>query len=150
MNMHEHKARMLFEQGYNCSQSVLGAYSEELGMDFNSLLKISSSFGGGMGKLREVCGALSGAFMAAGALAGYCEIDDVKKQKHYELIQEIGHRFQEEFGSMICRDLLGLKEKESSPVPSKRTANFYKNRPCKNFIGRACFILDEILKKYNK
>lgn len=146
MNKHEQKASELFSQGYNCAQSVLGAYAEELYIDFETLLKLSSSFGGGMGKLREVCGAVSGMFMVAGLKQGYSTTnDDKKKEIHYALIQELGHKFEKEHNSLICRELLNLNEKESSPKPSKRTENFYEERPCAKFITSACKILDETL-----
>lgn len=145
MKNHSEKAVELFLSGRNCAQSVLCAYADELGIDFETLLKISSSFGGGMGRLREVCGGVSAMFMVAGLKRGYTTLNDEDKEKHYTLIQELGHKFQEEHGSIVCRELLNLLEHESSPKPTKRTENFYKERPCAKFIESACKILDETI-----
>lgn len=145
MKNHSEKAVELFLSGRNCAQAVLGAYADELGIDFETLLKLSSSFGGGMGRLREVCGAVSAMFMVAGLKRGYTSLSDEDKEKHYTLIQELGHKFQEEHGSIVCRELLSLLEHESSPKPTKRTENFYKERPCAKFIEFACKILDETI-----
>ncbi|MGN1125577.1 MAG: C-GCAxxG-C-C family protein [Candidatus Gastranaerophilaceae bacterium] len=144
MNKHCKKANELFLKGYNCSQSVVGAYADELGIDFETLIKLSSSFGGGMGKLREVCGAVSGMFIVAGILKGYSTPNNDKiKCNHYALIQKLGHSFKDKFGSIICRELLNLDTQESPPTPTKRTVSFYKDRPCGKFIQTACDILDE-------
>ncbi|HEX3028307.1 MAG TPA: C-GCAxxG-C-C family protein, partial [Clostridia bacterium] len=90
MSNNSEKAVKLFKEGYNCSQAVLGAYCEELGMDFETALKLTSSFGGGMGRLREVCGAVSSMFMIAGLKFGYTDPKDgASKEKHYRLIQEL-------------------------------------------------------------
>lgn len=145
MEKHYEKAVELFLNGRNCAQAVVCAYADELGIDFETLLKLSSSFGGGMGRLREVCGAVSGMFIVAGLKKGYISTSDDDKEKHYTLIQELGHKFQEEHGSMICRELLNLMEHESSPKPTKRTKTFYKERPCAKFIESACKILDETI-----
>lgn len=146
MKNHSQKAVELFKQGYNCAQAVAGAYADEVGIDFETLIKLSSSFGGGMGRLREVCGAVSAIFLIAGLKKGYSipNNDDVK-QSHYELIQKLGHSFKDKNGSIICRELLNLDETESSPVPTKRTEEFYETRPCAKLIESACKILDENL-----
>lgn len=90
MNNHQERAEALFKQGYNCAQSVFAAYSDELGMDMETALKLSSSFGGGMGRLREVCGAVSGMFMVAGLKDGYSDPTDKEaKANHYKLIQKL-------------------------------------------------------------
>ncbi len=136
-------ARELFEEGYNCSQAVFCAHCEKFGIDFETGLKLSSSFGGGMGRLREVCGALSGLFMLAGLKNGYIAPDnDELKAEHYARIQELARVFECEFGSILCRDLLDLKDKKSSPTPTKRDENFYTTRPCVKFIEFA----DELFK----
>ncbi len=146
MNEHSQKAFELFQQGYNCAQAVVGAYAEEVNIDFDTLIKMSSSFGGGMGKLREVCGAVSAMFLIAGLKHGYNEPNnDEVKQKHYELIQKLGHAFKEKFSTFICRELLALNEQESSPKPTKRTPDFYQKRPCGKFIISACEILDSVI-----
>ena len=146
MNKHSQKAFELFQQGYNCAQSVAGAYAEEVGMDFETMIKMSSSFGGGMGKLREVCGAVSAMFLIAGLKKGYSNPnDDEVKQKHYELIQKLGHTFKDKDSTIICRELLNLDEQESAPTPTKRTPEFYEERPCSKFIVSACEILDSVI-----
>ena len=106
------KAKALFkEQGYNCAQAVFIAFNDLTGMDEISAARFASSFGGGMGRLREVCGAVSGCFMVLGALMGPEDPkDNTAKMAHYAVIQEAAKRFKEENGSYICRELLGLAE----------------------------------------
>ena len=148
MNDKEQKARELFKSGYNCAQSTFCAFCEDIGMDFHDALKLSSSFGGGMGRLREVCGAVSSMFMIAGILKGYTSNnDDTAKEKHYRLIQKLANEFKEKHGSIICRELLNLPPGADSPVPSKRTEQYYKERPCEDFVGYAARIIDERLIK---
>ena len=135
-----------FEQGYNCAQSVILTFAKEINLDKETALKLSSSFGGGMGRLREVCGAVSVMFMIAGILKGYtAPNDDVVKQKHYELIQELANTFKEQYGTIICRELLGEAGKDTSFKPLKRTNEYYKERPCKHFIGFCAKIIKEKL-----
>lgn len=142
VNYYKERARELFKEGYNCSQAVFGAFSEELGMSFETAVLISSSFGGGMGRLREVCGAVSGMFMAAGLAFGTTDITDHKaKSDHYALIQSLASEFKEQNGSIICRELLGLSEKKPDvPVPEKRTEEYYKKRPCAELCADAAEI----------
>lgn len=136
----------LFKEGYNCSQAVIGAYCKELGMDFETAIKLTSSFGGGMGRLREVCGAVSAMFMVAGLKLGYTDPKDKSiKQKHYELIQMLSQRFKEKNGSIICRELLGLDIQHDNPVPDTRTDEYYKKRPCIELVKCAAEIMDEVL-----
>jgi len=136
----------LFKEGYNCSQAVLGAYCDELGMNMETALKLASSFGGGMGRLREVCGAVSSMFMVVGLKYGYIDPKDrALKQKHYELIQKLSQRFKEKNGSIICRELLGLDIHHESPKPEERTESYYKKRPCAEIVKSAAEIIDEIL-----
>ena len=140
----ELKARELFKSGYNCSQSVFCSFCEDAGMDLEQGLKLSSSFGGGMGKLREVCGAVTGMFMIAGLKCGYASnSDDEAKTKHYKLIQSLADRFKQKFGTIICRELLNIKS--DGHVPSKRTEEYYKTRPCEEFIAFAVNITEEEL-----
>ena len=140
------KSTKLFTQGYNCAQSVFCAYCEKFGIDKETGLKLSSSFGGGMGRLREVCGALSAAFMLLGLKDGYTQPDnDEAKQQHYAKIQEIAKQFENKFGSIICRKLLNIDAKEVSPVPTKRTEQFYHSRPCLDFVEYVTEILDKEL-----
>lgn len=144
--MKSEKARDLFKQGYNCAQSVFCSFADEVGMDFETALKLSSSFGGGMGRLREVCGAVSAMFMIAGLKKGYItpNNDDIKGE-HYERIQELAKIFEEKYSSIICRELLGLDVKHDSPIPSKRTEQYYKERPCEEFIAFAADIIENKL-----
>ncbi len=135
-----------FMKGYNCSQSVVLAFADLLPIDKENLLKISSPFGGGMGRLREVCGSVSGMFIVAGLLYGYDgpETGAVKAEL-YSKIQALAERFEEKNGSIVCRELLGLTQKHDSPVPTPRTADFYTKRPCKELIGDATEILEQFI-----
>lgn len=138
------KAMSLFKEGYNCSQAVFGAFAEELGLDLETALKISSSFGGGMGRMREVCGAVSGMFMTAGLKYGYSSPKDVKaKTAHYKLIQELAEKFKDKNKYIVCRQLLGLEGQDKNYVPSERTDEYYKKRPCAELIGDAAEILEQ-------
>lgn len=151
MTNHEIKARELFKSGYNCAQSVLGAYAEELGLELDTALKIASSFGGGMGRLREVCGAVSGMFMAVGLAKGYKSNNDrEEKKEHYERIQYLAKEFEKMNGSIVCRELLGLDHKKDDPTPAERTKEYYKKRPCEEMVADACKILDKYLSENKK
>ena len=146
------KARALFkEKHYNCAQAVFIAFSDLTGMDEETAAKVSSSFGGGMGRLREVCGAVSGCFMVLGALLGCADpTDHEAKMAHYAIIQEAAKRFKEENGSYICRELLGLGAGPSEPTPEARTEAYYKRRPCDEYVAIAARITAELLEKYGK
>lgn len=144
----EEKAKSFFKEGYNCAQAVFMAFADDLNIDKDTLLKLTSSFGGGMGRLREVCGAVSGMFMVAGMIHGYNDPNDNHaKTKHYRRIQKLATQFIENHGSIICRDLLGLTVKSDEPVPVQRTADYYKKRPCVQLVGDAARILDEMLRQ---
>lgn len=139
-------ARELFLKGYNCAQAVTGAYADEMGMDFDAAVQIASSFGGGMGRMREVCGAVSGMFLVAGVLYGYSDPKDpAAKKEHYERIQLLAARYKEHTGSIVCRELLGLEGKDNSPKPSERTPEYYKKRPCPDLAGLAAEILENYI-----
>jgi len=141
-------AEELFQQGYNCSQSVLAAFSDELGMDRETALRLSSSFGGGMGRLREVCGAVSGMFMVAGLMYGYSDPKDgIAKTKHYQRIQTLAEQFKEENGSIVCRELLGLPKGPDSPSPEERTPVYYRKRPCAQLVRCAAQIMKEYMEE---
>lgn len=138
--------RKLFRQGYNCAQSVFCAFSEDLGIDFETALKLSSSFGGGMGRLREVCGAVSAMFMIAGIKYGYTSPDDDNvKEEHYTRIQKLAQSFKNKHETIICRNLLGLTCETDTPKPSKRTEKYYETRPCEQFVYDACEIIADYL-----
>ena len=137
-----------FLEGYNCSQSIVLAFADMLPIDRATLLRMASSFGGGMGRLREVCGSVTGMFMIAGILYGYDgpETGQVKAD-HYVRIQELAHKFEKEHGSIVCRDMLGLSVHHDVPVPEARTQEYYKKRPCPEIIGDAAEILDQYIKE---
>lgn len=149
---HAAKAMTLFKEGYNCSQAVCLAfadvYSEKYAIEESMILKLSSSFGGGMGRLREVCGAVTGMFIVAGLLYGYDAPDaDEQKKAHYARIQKLAHDFEVQSGSIICRDLLGLTQKRDEPVPEKRTESYYQKRPCVEKVGQAAAILEQYIRE---
>ena len=143
--MRREKAMALFEEGYNCAQSVFLAFADLHGLDEKTAAALSSSFGGGMGRLREVCGAVSGMFMTIGLLYGY---DDPKavteKAELYARVQSLAADFEKENRSIVCRELLGLAVKREAPTPEARTAEYYQKRPCKELVGDAA----ELLEKY--
>lgn len=143
------KAKQLFMSGYNCSQAVVGAFIDDFAVDFDTAMKLSSSFGGGMGRMREVCGAVSGAFMIAGLKCGYCDpCDKAAKSAHYALIQKIAADFKQKNGSIICRELLegvGCNGKCQGSVPEDRTAAYYKKRPCAELVYIAAKIVEDEL-----
>lgn len=146
MSERSEKAKELFLSGYNCSQAVLGVFCEEYGIDFNTAMKLSSPFGGGMGRMREVCGAVSGMFMAAGLIYGFADTEDKKaKGELYKKIQELANKFREKNGSIICRELLNGIESSASPMPSDRTETYYKKRPCPDLVADAVEIFEEFL-----
>ncbi len=146
MGTHEEKARQLFLEGYSCAQAVFCAFSDELGVDQETALKLSSSFGGGMGRLREVCGAVSGMFMAAGIKYGYSDPKAKdEKAEHYARIQELANVFKGQNGSIVCRELLGLQQKQDPPVPEERTPEYYQKRPCVDRVGDAARMLEEYI-----
>ena len=141
------KAMELFESGYNCAQAVVLAFSDLTELDEKTLARLASSFGGGMGRLREVCGAVSGMAMIAGLLYGYDGAEGgAEKAEHYARIQRLAGRFSEKNGSVVCRELLGLTKKADDPVPEKRTKEYYKNRPCRELVGDAAEILESFIK----
>lgn len=139
------KAHALFEEGYNCAQAVVLCFDDITGVDSKTAAMLASSFGGGMGRLREVCGAVSGMFAVAGLLKGY---DDPKatdkKAEHYAFIQSLAADFKKENGSIICRELLDLPG-SSDPVPEERTADYYRRRPCADYVASAAKILAQKL-----
>lgn len=143
----EEKARENFLKGYNCAQAVALAFGDLVDVDEDALARLSSSFGGGMGRMREVCGAVSGMFMVCGLLHGYSDPEAKGEKKElYARIQALAARFREECGSIICRELLEGKA-DSSPTPTERTAEFYKKRPCADLVALAAKILEEEMDK---
>ena len=145
---HSYQAAELFSGGCNCAQAVVVAFCDVTGLEPGFAAKLSSSFGGGMGRMREVCGAVSGMLMVAGLLYGYDDPGekDCNKKAHYALVQELSGKFREEVGSIICREI--LKNPPSDPNPTPRTAEFYKTRPCVRMVITAARILDEYIETH--
>lgn len=120
-----------FVSGYNCSQSVALAFSDVLGIEKDALAKLSSGFGGGMGRMREVCGCFSGIVMVLSQVYGYSDPKaNAEKKALYEKIRATAEKFREDNGSIICKELLGLEKPEKSAQPEARTADYYQKRPC--------------------
>ena len=145
---HSEKAAELFMTGSNCAQAVVLAFGDLTGLSADFAMKMSSSFGGGMGRLREVCGAVSGMLMVLGLLYGYTENgeDDCNKKACYAIVQDLAGKFREEVGSIVCREI--LKNPPSDPMPTPRTAEFYKTRPCVRMVMTAARILDDYIEAH--
>lgn len=144
---HAKLAEELFLSGCNCAQAVVYAFSDLTGLDRDTSLKLACSFGGGFGRMREVCGAFSGACMVAGLLWGYSDTADKSlKADHYALIQQMAKKFREANGSIICRELLSGIESSTDSNPSDRTAEYYKKRPCQKISAYAAEIVDNLLR----
>ena len=141
------KAREYFRDGYNCCQSVLLAFEDVIGMSKDEIASLSSGFGGGMGRLREVCGAMSAMTFMAGVVCPASDpLDQKKKTDNYALVQKFAGEFKEENGSIICRELLQIRaSQKESPAPSTRTEQYYTNRPCERIVGAAARIIAENL-----
>ncbi len=138
------KAVGLFLSGYNCCQSVFAAYSDIFGMEQEMALKVSCSMGGGIGRMREVCGAVSGMAMVAGLACGNTDPNNqAAKTKNYETVRQMAARFEEEHKTIICREILGLRAAEKSAAPSERSESYYKKRPCAGMVETAARIIEE-------
>ena len=147
---HSEKAARLFSEGMNCAQSVFVAFSDVTGLDEELSARLASSFGAGMGRMREVCGAVSAMFMVAGIKYGYdpaAGADDKEKTAHYSRIQALAEEFRQEHETIICRDLLKGLSVTKDPQPEKRTEQYYKVRPCGRFVRTAAEILDRLLEE---
>lgn len=142
-------AKDKFLKGYTCAQAVFCAFCPEMGIDEQTACLLTSSFGGGMGKLRLVCGALSGAFMALGVLYGdYQPGDNLGKSAHYERVREIGHEFEKRNGSMICAEILAANKIAANMErpPEERSESYYQQRKgCIDSIVSAAEILEEYI-----
>ncbi len=146
MTPHEQAARELFLNGYNCAQAVFCAFCDVTGLDKELCERLSSSFGGGVARMREVCGAVSGIALVMGALFGAYDTADAQgKKTHYERVRRVTERFEKEAGSVVCRTLLGEDGQDSSPAPSERSQQYYQKRPCADLVALAAKILDESL-----
>ena len=148
------RARELFREGYNCSQAVTLAFADELearGISREIAAGLASSFGGGLGRLREVCGCVSGMALVCGALEGYTDPKAaVEKQDHYKRIQKLVTAFKDENGSYICRELLAGINTDTNPMPEARTESYYKKRPCAELAACAADILEKHLEELQK
>lgn len=153
------KARRLFkEEGYNCCQAVVLAYNDIFGIDDATAAAMSSGFGGGMGRMREVCGSVSGMVMLAGLMAPAADPSiKVDRTNNYALVQDMAGKFREINGSIVCKELLGLiplgsghAAPKESPEPSDRTAEYYKKRPCEELVGISARIVGEKIAEMNK
>lgn len=142
MTRAEHAAE-LFASGYNCAQAVAIAFCDLTGFTQEQTAKMLAPFGGGFGRLREVCGAVSGMTFVYGCLYGY-ETPNSEAQMHvYETEQALAAQFREKAGSIVCRDI--LKNPPSDPVPSPRTEEYYATRPCVRMVYTATSILDDYI-----
>lgn len=144
------RARELFKQGFNCSQSVFAACADLYGIEDEALaLRLSASFGGGIGRMRETCGAACGMFMLAGLENGSAKAGDAEgKMQNYALVQDLAAKFRDENGSLRCAELLGIKSqkqgtKTNDPTPAPRTEEYYKKRPCVEMVASAVRIFLE-------
>lgn len=146
------KAKELFLSGYNCTQSVAGAFCEDLNLNFEDTIKMVSPFGGGMGRLREVCGAVSGMFFIVGVLYGYNSPTDIsKKRETYKIVQTLAARFREKTGSIVCRELLDKSSaKDTCFEPSPRTQEYYAKRSCADHVYLAAEILENFIAEKEK
>ena len=140
------RAKTLFTDGYNCAQAVLCAFEDVTHLPRQTAAKLASGFGGGIGRMREVCGAVSGAVMVLSLVCGY---DDPKatseKTAHYALVQEFARRFREENGSIICRELLQGVQTTQGSTPEARTEKYYRKRPCAELVALSAGILADML-----
>ena len=148
----QQRAEQFFLEGYNCCQAVLLAFEDLLEVDRGTLLRAASGFGGGMARMREVCGTVSAMAMIAGFLSPAEDPSDIGRRKeNYALVQKFAARFKEEKGSVVCREILGLRkpapgEGFESPMPSQRTPEYYKTRPCAATVGLAARIVADYIK----
>ena len=141
------RAVATFEEGYNCAQSVFSTYADCFGMDRETALRMSSAMGAGVGRMREVCGAVSSMAMLAGLQEGNTDPKNEEAKEHiYALVRQMSARFRETYDSIICRELLGLEAgAEESAKPYIRTPEYYASRPCPGIIACASRIIEEVL-----
>lgn len=141
-------AEQYFKEGYNCAQATAMAFAEEMHMDIKDVARMASSFGGGMGRLREVCGACSAMFLVYGVLCGYDDpTDPDAKMNHYKDVQALGNAFKDKFGSRVCKEILAgyMTHISDDPIPTKRDDEFYKTRPCVRCVVAGARILSDFL-----
>ena len=146
MESRQEKARELFLQGYNCCQAVVAANADRLGIPFETLMKLSSPFGGGLARQREVCGVVTGMCMVYGLLKG--SADPADKSEVYRAVRELCRQFREQTGSIVCRELLAGVEVAPGPEPEARTPEYYKKRPCPELARAAAEIMGEYIEAH--
>lgn len=140
------QAVFTFEEGYTCAQSVFATYADLFGMDRETALKLSSPMGGGIGRMREVCGAVSAMALLAGLKEGNTDpANEEGKERIYLLIRQMAEKFKEQHGTIICRELLGISGMGESAKPSERTEEYYSTRPCSRLVATASRIIEEML-----
>lgn len=144
MSKHSELAKTLFLEGYNCSQSVAAAYADAFGLERETMLRLSASFGAGIGRMRKTCGAVCGMFIIAGLKTGAVSGEDQEgKGKNYETVRAMADAFRKKNQSITCMTLLGLRKAEKSARPSARTPDYYQSRPCLKMVLDACDIIEE-------
>ena len=143
------KGVALFKQGYNCSQAVTLAFADWYDVPEGLMARMSASFGGGIGRMRETCGTASGMFMLAGLEIASEEANQEVKAKNYRAVQKLAAMFKEQTGSLICRELLRgyVKTISTEPMPEARTDEYYKKRPCVRKVESAARVFNEYLSK---
>lgn len=141
------KGIALFKQGYNCAQTVALTFADWYGVAPELMARISASFGGGIGRMRETCGTASGMFMLAGLETATAEANPEIKRKNYAEVQMLADRFRNQTGSLLCRELLGLNRVIKDPTPEERTEQYYKKRPCLKMIETAISIYTDFLRE---
>lgn len=142
---HSEKAKELFLAGFNCAQAVFVAFSDVTGLSEEQAFLISTSFGGGMGHSGEACGAVTGMYMAIGAVLGYKDPFDAEaKQKHYNLIKKLSDDFKAEFSAIRCPELM---EKLGNGEYNLPNTEDYKKRPCLIFVEKAAEMVEEYINK---
>ena len=135
-----------FEEGYTCAQSVFATYADLFGMDRETALKLTSPMGGGIGRMREVCGVVSAMALLAGLKEGNTDPENEEgKEKIYLLTRRMAEKFKEKHETIICRELLGIQGMEMSAKPSERTKEYYRERPCSKLVATASGIVEEML-----
>lgn len=143
------RARGYFTAGYNCAQAVVMAFDDVMGQSPEALARLAAPFGGGMGRMREVCGTVSGMAMLAGEICPSADPKNLEERKNnYALVQHFAERFRAENGDIVCRRLLGLEpmaERAETAMPLERTAEYYKKRPCVEYVATAARIVAEYL-----
>ena len=140
------KAKDLFLQGYNCAQATFGAFAEDYGLDFNVAMTLSAGLGGGIGRLRETCGAVTGATLAVSLAMGSFDLNNPDaKTRVYREIRKVVEIFENETGSIVCADMLGVSRRGDDANAAPRTAEYYKKRPCVDLVYLAADAADKII-----